>query len=135
MAHWIVEDHGFGGQYYRCSECRESWCDIFQDVSMEFRCPNCGATINDDETIYLDKKKRGVFNIFDLSSVTARTVLQAYNELEDKLVMLTGFDLETMVKMFAAGYTLQPPTYTSFEDLEKEATQYETTQLEYYGQS
>ena len=58
MAHWIIEDHGFGGQYYRCSECRESWCDIYKDVSMEETCPHCGAPINEDENEYLENKTK-----------------------------------------------------------------------------
>lgn len=58
MAHWIIEDHGFGGQYYKCSECRESWCDIFHNISMEENCPNCGAPINEDETEYVEKIRK-----------------------------------------------------------------------------
>ena len=50
MAQWIIDDHGFGGLYFTCSECRKSWCDIYSDVSMEETCPNCGAPINEDET-------------------------------------------------------------------------------------
>lgn len=121
MAHWIIEDHGFGGQYYRCSECRESWCDIFQDVSMEFRCPNCGATINEDETEYIEEKKPTIFGVPTLSRSTVRASLQAYFELESKLIQLTGCNMEKLVELFAAGYTLQSPKYTSLEDLEKEA--------------
>lgn len=55
-AHWIIEDHGFGGSYYRCSECGESWCDLFHNISMEERCPNCDALINDDEEEYTKYK-------------------------------------------------------------------------------
>lgn len=58
MAHWIIEDHGFGGQTYICSECRESWNDIYSNVSMEETCPNCGALINEDETEYIENSKR-----------------------------------------------------------------------------
>lgn len=54
MAHWIIEDYGFGGQNYRCSNCRESWNDIYFDVSTEDCCPNCHKPINEDETEYID---------------------------------------------------------------------------------
>ena len=108
MAHWIIEDHGFGGQYYRCSECRESWCDIFKDVSMEEKCPNCGASINEDETEHIEKKPAFSFNP-SLIITNRVKALQAYNEIETKLIQLTGYDLERLVELFAAGYTLEPP--------------------------
>lgn len=58
MAHWIIDDHGFGGQYYRCSECGDSWCDIYDDHLSEDNCPSCGASIIHDETEYIEKKKK-----------------------------------------------------------------------------
>ena len=88
MAHWIIDYRGFGGTYYKCSECGENWCDIYSDVSIEENCPNCGALINEDEVEYIEKKKKN--------------------------------DMKKLIELFAAGYTLQPPTYLSFEDLEKE---------------
>lgn len=116
MAHWIIEDHGFGGTLYRCSECRESWNDIFQDVSMECRCPNCGSPINDDETEYVDKKHDYLYAI-ESSELTATTSLREYCELEYKLFQLTGFNLEKLVELFAAGYTLKTPEYKSLNDV------------------
>ena len=122
MAHWIIEDHGFGGQYYRCSECRESWCDIFKDVSREEKCPNCGATINEDETEYIEEKKPTIFGVPTLSKSTVRASLQAYCELETKLIQLTGFNLEKLVELFAAGYELRPPEYKSLNDVLRDIT-------------
>lgn len=58
MAHWIIEDHGFGGSNYRCSNCRESWNDIYFDVSIEDYCPNCQEFINEDETEYIDEPNK-----------------------------------------------------------------------------
>lgn len=58
MAHWIVDDHGFGGQDYRCSRCNQSWSDIYySDISMKEHCPSCGAPIDIDKTEYLEKKR------------------------------------------------------------------------------
>lgn len=55
MAHWIIEDHGFGGQYYTCSNCGEVWNDIFHDVGGEDSCPACGEPIDIDENEYIDE--------------------------------------------------------------------------------
>lgn len=49
------------------------------------------------------------------------SLIRTYCELETKLLELTGCNMEQLVELFAAGYTLQSPKYTSFEDLEKEA--------------
>lgn len=124
MAHWIIEDHGFGGQIYMCSECRESWNDIYSDVSMEEKCPNCGAPINEDETKYVEKKKINTSFISPSLVITNRVnALQKYDEMNTTLIHLTGYDMEKLIELFAAGYTLQPPKYerTSFEDLAKES--------------
>ena len=116
MAHWIIEDRGFGGQYYRCSECRESWCDIYTNVSREDKCPNCGASINDDDNVYLDR------NPFRTTYSTVSSTIRKYDELDTKLFQLTGYSIEQLVELFAAGYTLEPPCYKyrSMAELEEE---------------
>jgi hypothetical protein len=57
MAYWIVEDHGFCGQYYRCSNCSNVWIDTYEDIP-EDTCPKCGVSINKDKTKYIDKPKK-----------------------------------------------------------------------------
>lgn len=57
MAHWIIDDRGFGGQYYTCSNCGESWNDIFYEVSSLERCPECDEIIYEDATEYVITKK------------------------------------------------------------------------------
>lgn len=116
MAHWIIEDHGFGGLYYKCSKCRGGWWDIFKKVSLEEKCPNCGVAIDEDETEYIDEKSARP----TLSKSTVVSTLRAYSEMEIALINLTGYNVEKLVNLFAAGYTLQPPKQSSFEDLEKE---------------
>ncbi|MBR5796379.1 MAG: hypothetical protein IKY26_09565 [Erysipelotrichaceae bacterium] len=54
MAHWIIEDNGFGGQTYRCSNCREAWNDLYDDISREDVCPECGESIDEDNTEYIE---------------------------------------------------------------------------------
>ena len=39
-------------------------------------------------------------------------LLRHYDELETEIGQLTGYNLETLRKLFAAGYTLTPPEYT-----------------------
>lgn len=53
MAHWIIDDHGFGGSWYRCSKCGSSHWDILDDVCGEEFCPDCGATIDWDANVYM----------------------------------------------------------------------------------
>lgn len=59
MAHWIIDDHGFGGQYYKCSECGAGFWDIFDDVCGEEACPKCKSPINEDENVYTENWKVG----------------------------------------------------------------------------
>lgn len=123
MAHWIIEDHGFGGQYYKCSECGETWCDIYHDVAGEENCPHCGAQINEDETEYLEKgeKKEFTTNFLGKWIESGLPGLGKYIEKETKLIQVSGFDIDKLIELFAAGYTLQPPDHKSMTmfDLEK----------------
>lgn len=48
MAHWIVDDKGFGGVFYQCSNCGE------YEYRFEEKCSNCGAEM-DEESVYLDE--------------------------------------------------------------------------------
>ena len=49
------------------------------------------------------------------------SVLRIYEEMETTLIKLTGYDMERLIELLAAGYTLQPPTYNgSLEELVKE---------------
>lgn len=117
MAHWIIEDHGFGGQFYRCSECRKSWCDIFQDVSMEDNCPNCGVAIDEDETEY---RRLVIPHIPIVSTQKECSIVRLHDEMDGKLVQLSGYKIEQLVELFAAGWTLEPPKYTGMEEMTKE---------------
>ena len=56
MAHWIIEDRGFAGQWYKCSECGKIHNDLYSiDVSDYDCCPDCGAAI-DEENEYVEEK-------------------------------------------------------------------------------
>lgn len=50
--------------------------------------------------------------ISDPISSQSRT-LRYYDELAGRIRQLTGHELETLERMFAAGYTLTPPDYSS----------------------
>lgn len=56
MAHWIIDDWGFGGSYYKCSECGEIFWDILDDVDSE-KCPSCGSPIDEDANVYMRNGK------------------------------------------------------------------------------
>ena len=113
MTHWIIEDQGFSGTWYMCGNCRYRWNDIYWKHSSLGPCPKCGAEIDVDKAVYIEDKPR-------VSIVSPRLT---YGELENKLIQLTGYDLEKLVELFAAGYTLNAPEYKykSFEELAKEA--------------
>ena len=52
MAHWIIDDHGFGGSYYVCSNCNQGYWDILDDINHE-SCPNCNSPMDEDATVYM----------------------------------------------------------------------------------
>lgn len=58
MAHWIIEDYGFGGQVYRCSNCRTSWNDLYYSDILKDNCPECGEFIDEDENEYVDNPNK-----------------------------------------------------------------------------
>jgi hypothetical protein len=120
MAHWIIDDHGFGGTFYRCSECGESQCDIFDKHCGGETCPGCGSPMNEDDAVYMkngkregeciEKDKNRAFRpsiIFYPTSTTE--TIRAYDEMNAKLKQLTGYDMKKLLELFAAGYTLEPP--------------------------
>lgn len=45
LAHWLVEDHGFAGTTYTCSNCGEPFNDLFHRVYEFDKCPKCEALI------------------------------------------------------------------------------------------
>ena len=49
MAHWIIDDKGFAGTYYTCSDCGQTYWDIVDDVSINEHCPSCNALIEENE--------------------------------------------------------------------------------------
>lgn len=54
MAHWIIDDRGFGGMFYTCSNCGEVFSDISKDnPGMWDKCKDCGANL-DEEDVYTD---------------------------------------------------------------------------------
>jgi hypothetical protein len=93
---------------------------------MEDFCPNCGAYINDDENEYVENKKVNikppVVPTLHLGKFINRSdenlkAIRKYEEMEHKLSQVSGFDIEKLIELFVAGYTLQPPTkeFTTFD--------------------
>lgn len=42
---------------------------------------------------------------------TPGVISQRYQEKEHHLIMLSGCDMDKLIELFAAGWTLQPPNY------------------------
>ena len=53
MAHWIIDDYGFGGTFYKCSECGKLYWDVHEDVNGEDKCPNCNSSMDEDANVYM----------------------------------------------------------------------------------
>lgn len=53
MAHWIIDDHGFGGTYYKCSHCGAFYWDILDNACGGETCPRCGSPIDEDSNVYM----------------------------------------------------------------------------------
>ena len=108
-----------------CSECHESWNDIYRSVSMEDVCPNCGALINDDDNEYIEHRKAVVkppiipsLHLGKFIKITDRSeIIRKYEETISKLIVVSGYDVEKLIELFAAGYTLQPPNYKDIDVL------------------
>lgn len=50
MAYWVIDDRGFGGMLYTCSECGQCYWDIFdKSIFLRETCPNCGVKITEEE--------------------------------------------------------------------------------------
>jgi hypothetical protein len=131
MAHWIIDDHGFGGTYYTCSECGEVFIDIFEDVCGEDKCPHCGSVINDEENEYYkngrketesENKKCSLNKCIQSMNLLRETeYLKRIRDVEEKLhklEYLSGYKLDRLIELFAAGYTLQTPPYLDVKELE-----------------
>lgn len=54
MAHWIIDDRGFGGLFYSCSNCKSMFSDLDRDdPGMWDKCEYCGAEL-DEDAVYTD---------------------------------------------------------------------------------
>lgn len=63
MAHWIIEDRGFDGVIYKCSNCRKAWNEYYDNFSKKF-CAVCGEDMDKDANEYIEEpKKHQVDNI------------------------------------------------------------------------
>lgn len=143
MAHWIISDYGFGGSCYKCSRCGDSWNDIYEDVSMKDKCPTCGYPMN-EENEYVEMVS---YSTRILQKPIPRTseseTIRKYEKQVATLIKVSGFDVEKLIELFAAGYTLQPPKYNDLTVLQsaindyyarndQKGEKYEQTQCSYH---
>ena len=57
MTHWIIEDKGFGGVVYKCSNCGKAWNDYYSKLPKDF-CVRCGENIDEEENEYIEESKK-----------------------------------------------------------------------------
>ena len=116
MAHWIIEDKGFGRVYYRCSNCNETWNDLFNSgIGSWDVCPNCGKELDDDAIEWVEEKqplKKIADTVGKLQIPTLDIKWGAFKEVEEtlhKLEQVSGMTLDELIEKFAAGWVLSPP--------------------------
>lgn len=73
MAHWIIRDHGFAGQDYKCSVCGEVFVDLYRDI--KDTCPSCGVAINEDENEYPDETPEDTPEVHMLTNKEAAAII------------------------------------------------------------
>ena len=124
MAHWIIEDKGFGGQVYTCSYCRNSWNDLYHPTVGQWDiCPWCHEKIDDE--VDVAKLENALKKIADAASkikihkldikpfdVSAfEGLIEAAKDRDEKLHKLeqvSGMTLDDILAKFAAGWVMVP---------------------------
>ena len=110
MAHWIIDDKGFGGRIHTCSNCREVWNDLFHPIGTWEKCPSCHKEIDRYKDEYVEKKP-----IDKLANAMKKfnyiQNMQRMDESIHELEMVSGMSLEELIEKFAAGWTLKGPDY------------------------
>lgn len=56
MAHWKIDFYGFGGSWYKCSDCGASFWDILDKFDTDI-CPECGEPMDEDAAEYFRNGK------------------------------------------------------------------------------
>lgn len=114
MAHWIIDDRGFGGCWYECSNCGRSWNNIFENPGMWNECHGCGEKMDEDETQYIENNKQSINQVMTQAIKTVREL----DENVCKLEQVSGKSIEELIELFAAGWILTPPySNTKLSDL------------------
>ena len=128
MAHWIIEDKGFGGSWYECSECHASYCDLYDNAAGGERCPKCSADMDLDSNEYVDEKEKVSNKLQKLADAIGKITIPNFNikpfdvsafegHIQDakerderihRLEMTSGMTLDDILEKFAAGYVLVP---------------------------
>lgn len=86
MAHWIIEDHGFGGAWYKCSSCGKSWYDLLEKVPRGDNCQSCGEPINEDENEYIEDKPKRRSNTMTFPYTIGKITFYTAEELREWVI-------------------------------------------------
>lgn len=57
-----------------------------------------------------------VYKILAYERCNVWKTLQYYEEIENRLIKVSGFNIEELIELFEAGYTLSPPKYVQQPD-------------------
>lgn len=57
MAHWIINDKGLQGAFYKYSNCGEIYWDILDKINYK-QCPTCKVSIDEDKEEYYKDPNR-----------------------------------------------------------------------------
>lgn len=101
MAHWIIEDRGFGGTDFTCSECKDVFNDIYHRICSDGPCPNCGAVMNEDEAVYLDDtRERGAEKMDKIQALSPQQGMEL-NEAMTNVRLPTNDEAATVLENMA----------------------------------
>jgi hypothetical protein len=124
MAHWIIENQGFNGSLYQCSNCRSYWNDLYDDIHKlgidNFVCPKCGESLNEDETEYVDKPKQKHKSVF----ITVDSLQEILNKYFDIPNDTYAYNLTRDKSAFGIG-TISMEDFEEFnEDTTRDLAEY-----------
>lgn len=110
MAHWIIEDMGFVGTNYTCSECGKMYNDIFTEIDIDGDCPGCGAHMDEDEAEaeYVEEtsKPSKLFDRFTSLSILkefSRDMYPSYDLFGHKTLVINRDKFEAIRKKYLDG--------------------------------
>ena len=111
MAHWIIEDKGFGGIVYKCSNCEEIWNDYCHKFSKDV-CDNCGEVMDEDADEYIGDILNGMPEVKTYSDYAKETLIFPHT-----IGDITYYNKEELIIYTERDKIISPPSLCSGGDM------------------